>query len=129
MIWLVSGGFWGVVSTGFRLFLVLVSRKDWPCCQLKVISRSKCRLNTLFWFEDPFEKKIRSGIIYHYTCNSKVTHYGKNFCHIYTRVAEHMRISNLTGKHLKNVKQSAVFDHLLQCNCAIDSDCVMTSGF
>ena len=129
MIWLVSGGFWGVVSTGFRLFLVLVSRKDLPCCQLKVISRSKCRLNTLFWFEDPFEKKIRSGIICHYTCNSKVTHYGKNFCHIYTRVAEHMRISNLTGKHLKNVKQSAVFDHLLQCNCAIDSDCVMTSGF
>ena len=33
-----------------------------------------------------------------------------------------MGISNLTGKRLKNVKQSAIFDHLLQCNCAIDFD-------
>ena len=35
---------------------------------------------------------------------------------------EHMGISNLTGKRLKNVKQSAIFDHLLQCNCMINFD-------
>ena len=33
-----------------------------------------------------------------------------------------MGISNLTGKCLKCVKQSAVFDHLLECNCSIDFD-------
>ena len=33
-----------------------------------------------------------------------------------------MGISNLTGKRVKNVKESAVSDHLLQCNCAIDFD-------
>ena len=33
-----------------------------------------------------------------------------------------MDISNLTGKRLKNVKQSAVSDHLLECNCSIDFD-------
>ena len=33
-----------------------------------------------------------------------------------------MDISNLTGKHLKSVKQSAVSDHLLKCNCSIDFD-------
>ena len=33
-----------------------------------------------------------------------------------------MGISSLTGKHLKFVKQSAVFDHLLECNCLIDFD-------
>ena len=33
-----------------------------------------------------------------------------------------MRISNLTGKRLKNVKQSAISDHLLQCICAINFD-------
>ena len=33
-----------------------------------------------------------------------------------------MGISNLTGKHLKSVKQSAVFDYLLECNCSIDFD-------
>ena len=33
-----------------------------------------------------------------------------------------MGISNLTSKRVKNVKESAVSDHLLQCNCAIDFD-------
>ena len=33
-----------------------------------------------------------------------------------------MGISNLTSKHVKNVKESAVADQLLQCNCAIAFD-------
>ena len=33
-----------------------------------------------------------------------------------------MGISNLTGKRLKNVKQSAISDHLSQCNCPINFD-------
>ena len=51
-----------------------------------------------------------------------VTYYGKNFDHFSTRTAEHMGISNLRGKHLKNVKRSAISGHLLQCNCAINFD-------
>ena len=54
--------------------------------------------------------------------NSKVTYYGKTYRHFFTRAAERMGISNLTGKHLKFVKQSAVSDHLLECNCLIDFD-------
>ena len=33
-----------------------------------------------------------------------------------------MGISNLTGKGLKSIKQSAVSDHLLECNYSIDFD-------
>ena len=33
-----------------------------------------------------------------------------------------MGISDLTGKRLKCVKQSAVPGHLLECNCSIDFD-------
>ena len=33
-----------------------------------------------------------------------------------------MGISNLTGKHLKSVKQSSASDHLLEFNCSIDFD-------
>ena len=46
-----------------------------------------------------------------------------------------MGISNLSGRHLKNVKQLAVSDHLLECSCSIDFDhysslCAQTnSGF
>ena len=52
--------------------------------------------------------------------NYKVTYYGKTYRHFFTRAAEHMGISNLTGNRLKCVKQSAVSDHLLECNCSID---------
>ena len=73
-------------------------------CKLKIIFSSKCRLNTLFHFKDSLETKIRTGIIYHYRCsNCNVTYYGKTFRHFYTRVAEHMGISNLTGKRLKTL--------------------------
>ena len=33
-----------------------------------------------------------------------------------------MGISNLTEKRLKSIKQSAISDHLLQCNCTINFD-------
>ena len=76
------------------------------------IGITSARLNKLFWFKDPLEKKIRSGIIYRYTCsNCKITYYGKTFHHFYTRAAEHMGISNLTRKSLENFKQSAISDH------------------
>ena len=68
-------------------------------------------------------KKIRSGIIYYYRCsNCKGTCRGKTFRHLYTRAAEHIGISNLPEKRLKKVKESAISDHLFQCNCAINFD-------
>ena len=42
--------------------------------------------------------------------------------HFFTGAAEHMGISNLTEKRLKCVKQSAVYDHLLEYNCSTDFD-------
>ena len=113
----------GKLSPDFRTSLRQTIERDLPYCKLKVIFKSKCRHNTLFRFKDSVEKKICSGIIYYYTCsNCKVTYYRKPFQHFYTRAAEHMGISNLTGNHLKNIKQSAISDHLLECNCAINFD-------
>ena len=54
--------------------------------------------------------------------NCKVTYYGKTYHHFFTRATEHMGISTLIGKCLKCVKQSAVSDHLLECNCSTDFD-------
>ena len=111
----------GKLSFDLRTRLRRTIERDLPYCKLKIIFRSKCRLNTLFRFKDPFEKNTRSGIIYHYTCsNCKVTYYVETFRHFYTRTAEHMGISSLTGKHQKNVKQFPICDHLLQRNCAIN---------
>ena len=65
-------------------------------------------------------EKIRSFLIYRYTCsNCNFTGYGKTYRHFFIRAAEHMGVSNLTGKQLINIKDSAVSDHLLQCSCTI----------
>ena len=104
----------GKASLDLRTKLRQTIESNLPFCKLKIIFRSKCRLTNLFHFKDSLEKKIRSGIIYRYMCsNCNVTYYGKTFCHFYTRAAEHMGISDLTGKRLKNVKQSSISDHLL----------------
>ena len=111
------------LSLDLRARLRRTIETDLRYCNLEIIFRSKCRLNKLFQFKDPFEKKIRSGIFYRYTCsNCKVTYYKKTFRHFHIREVEHMGISNLTGKHPKNIKQSAISDHLLQCNCPINND-------
>ena len=85
--------------------------------------QSFCNLSSLFRYKDSLKKEMRSDIVYRYTCsNCKVTYYGKTYRHFFTSAAEHMGISNLTGKRLKSVKQSVVSDYLLECNCSIDFD-------
>ena len=79
----------GKLSFDLRTRLRQSIERDLPYCKLKIISRSKCWLSTLFRVKDPLEKKTHSGIIYCYTCsNYKVTYYVKTFHHFYTRVAE-----------------------------------------
>ena len=96
--------------------------RDLSYCELKVILSSMCRLLPFY----SRKKKIRSWIIYCYTCSKyKVTLYGKIFSHFYVRADEHTRISILTGKRLKSVKRFAIslttsqWKHL--CQFAIDS--------
>ena len=40
----------------------------------------------------------------------------------FTEAPEHMGTSNLTGKRIKSVKESAISDHLLQCDSPITFD-------
>ena len=89
----------------------------------KVVFQSPYKLHTLFRFKDTLNKKIRSHLVYGYSCSScSATYYGTTYRHFFTRAAEHMGILNLTSKRVKNVKESVVSDHLLQCNCAIGFD-------
>ena len=123
LIFIVLKGSWFWVLPYLRTRLRWTIEGNLPYCKLKVKFRSNCRLNTLLRFKDSFEKKICSGIIYRYTCsNCKVTYHGKTFYYFYNRAVKHMGISNLTEKHLKNIKESEIFDHLLQCNCTMNFD-------
>ena len=42
--------------------------------------------------------------------------------HFFTRASEHRGTSNLLGKRVKNAKESAISDHLLQCDSPITFD-------
>ena len=115
--------FLGKKSMQLRTRLVNSIESNLKFCNLKVIFQSPSKPNSLFRYKDSLLKKIRSDIVYRYMCsNCKVTYYGKTYHHFFTRAAEHMVISSLTGKRLKYVKQSAVSDHLLEYNCSIDFD-------
>ena len=64
-----------------------------------------------------------TNIVCRYLCrNCNVTYYGKTYRYFFTSAAEHMGISNLTGKRPKCVKQSLVSEHLLECNGSIAFD-------
>ena len=92
------------------------------CC-LNVIFQSPWKLLALYKLKDSLDKKIRSDLIYSYTCsNCNVTYYGKTSRHFFTRAAEHVGISNLIEKRVKNMKESAVSDHRLRCDCVISFD-------
>ena len=52
--------------------------------------------------------------------NCNAIYYGKTKRYFYVRAAEHMRTSRLTNKCLKNIKQSAISDHLLSFGCNIN---------
>ena len=92
-------------------------------CSLNVIFQSPCILHTLFKFKDSLDKKICSDLVYRYTCsNCNITYYGKTYQHFFTRAAEDMGISNLSEKRVKNMKESAVSEHRLQCDCIISFD-------
>ena len=62
-------------------------------------------------------------MVYSFTCNSwKAIYYGKTIRSFYVRAAEHMEILHLTNKRLKNVKESAISEFLLTCDCNINFD-------
>ena len=115
--------FIGKKSLQLRSRLVKSIQVNLQFCSLKVVFQSPCKLCYLFHFKDTLDKKIRSDLANRYMCsNCNVTYDGKTYRHFFTRAAEHMGIFNLTEKRVKSVKQSAVSDHLLQCDCSINFD-------
>ena len=111
------------MSLQLRTRLVNSIENKLKFCKLKVIFQSPCKPNSLSCCKDSLTKKLRSDIVYRYSVVTArllimVIHTTSSF----TSSAEHMGISNLTGKRLKHVKQSAVSDHLLKCNCSIEFD-------
>ena len=89
-------------------------RNHLPYCSLRIAFQSKTRLSSLFCFKDIIPKEIRSHLVYKFTCSCcNATYYGESERHFFVRASEHLGMTPLTGKRVKNPKKSAIFDHIL----------------
>ena len=112
--------FFGKKSLEIKKRLQNAIEKTLPYWKLKFIFKSPFKIVNCFHFKDVLPRKLCSGIVYSFKCNScNAIYYGKTKPYFYVRAAEHMGISHLTNKRLKNVKQSAILDHMLTCECNI----------
>ena len=111
--------YFGKKSIQLRSCTVKIVNNSLGCCELKVGFRSPCKLNNLFHFKDTLQRKVCSFLVYRCTgSNCNVPYYGKTYSHFVTKAAGQTGISNLTEKKIKNIKQSAVSDHLFKCDCS-----------
>ena len=72
-----------------------------------------------------------SGVLYKYTCGRcNSSYYGKTDRHLKVRSGEHIGISPLTFRKVKPSKESAIRDHLLNCNNipSFDEFTILTYG-
>ena len=75
-----------------------------PYCKLKVIFKSSLRLGTLFNFKDCIPKTFLSCVVYNFLCGGcNATYISKTKQHFKKRGSEHMGVSALTGKVLKQL--------------------------
>ena len=86
-------------------------------CKLQTVFKSQRKPSNVFRFKDCLPSDLVSGVVYKYTCGRcNSTYYGETDRHLKVRSGEHIGISPLTFKKTKPSKESAIRDHLLNCN-------------
>ena len=87
------------------------------CCKLQILFKSQRKLANVFRFKDRLRFDLVSGVVYKYTCGRcNSSYYGETDRHLKVRSGEHIGISPLTFRKVKPSKESAIRDHLLNCN-------------
>ena len=81
-------------------------------CKLQIVFKSQRKLSNVFRFKDRVPSDLVSPTCGR--CNS--TYYGETDRHLKVRIREHIGISPFTFKKTKLLKESAIRDHLLNCN-------------
>ena len=88
-----------------------------PYCNIRFVFLTKCKISNFFTFKDKITSFLRSGTVYKFQCGScNATYYGKTKRHFKVKMCEHLGISALIGKRVKDDDDSAIKEHLLFCN-------------
>ena len=100
-------------------------------CKIQIVFKSQRKLSNVFRFKDRLPSDLVSGVVYKYTCGRcNSTYYGETDRHLKVRSGEHIGISPLTFKKTKASKESAIRDHLLNCNniASFEEFPILTNG-
>ena len=109
-----------MISTELKDKLHKTFKQLLSACDLRVIFKVSLHVKNYFNFKDKIKQELRS-LVYNFKCNScNAEHIGKTRRHYRTRTSEHIGVSPLTGKCVKNNSQtSAVHDHMLFCKTVV----------
>ena len=114
-------------TTKFRKSL----KRSLNSCKLEIVFKSQRKLSNVFRFKDGLPSDLVSRVVYKYTCGRcNSTYYGGTDRHLKVRSGEHIGISPLTFKKTKASKESAIRDHLLNCNniASFEEFPILTNG-
>lgn len=104
--------FTGKHALQVRTKVLQLFRKHYPQLSLKVIFRPSFRISNFFAFKDKIPTRLRSLVVYKYTCAScNASYIGRTTRHLHQRVCEHQGISSRTGIHLNVPPFSAIREH------------------
>ena len=93
------------------------------CYKLQIVFKSQRKLANIFRFKDLLPFDLVSGVVYKYTCGRcNSSYYDKTDRHLKVRSVKHIGISPLTFRKVKPSKESAIRDHLLNCNNILSFD-------
>ena len=100
-------------------------------CKLQIILKNQRKLLNAFYFSDRLPFDLVTGVVYKCTrgkCNS--TNYKETDTCLNVRSGEHIGISTLTFKKTKPSKESAIEEHLLNCNSisSFEEFIILTNG-
>ena len=111
----------GMISTELKVKLPKTFKQLLPACDLRVIFKVSLRMKNYFNFKDKIKRELRSLLVYNFKCNGCNAEYiNKTKRHKRTRTSEHIGVSPLTGKFVKNNSQtSAIQDHMFFCIAAV----------
>ena len=111
----------GMISTELKVKLHRTFKQLLPACDLRVIFKISSRMKHYFNFKDKIKRELRSLLVHKFKCNSCNAEYiGKTKRQYRTRTSEHIGVSPLTGKCVKNnSRTSAVHDHMLFCKTVL----------
>ena len=90
-------------------------------CEFKFVFSHFANSKHFVILKIPLIKKLRSNVIYSYTCSNFNVTYGKTYLHFSITVSA-IPISNVTEKRTEDVEESAISEHLLQCDSLINFD-------